>query len=166
VGQSQQFTATGTFSDGTTQDVTASATWTSSNAQVLSVSNAAETKGLASALATGTATVSASFSGITSNSTAVTVTSSALVSISVSPSNQTVSVTAGGVQFTATGTFSDGTTQSLTSAVIWSASSGLASISNATGSKGQATITGAGTVTITATFGSVSGGTTLTITPF
>jgi hypothetical protein len=34
------------------------------------------------------------------------------------------------------------------------------------GSKGQATITGAGTVTITAAFGSVSGGTTLTITPF
>lgn len=165
VGTVQQFTATGAFSDGTTQDVTESATWTTSASQVVSVSSAAGTKGLVTALAPGTAAVSASFSGVTSNAAAITVTAAALVSISVTPSNPTV-VVGFGVQFFATGAFSDNTTQDLTNAVTWSSSSGIALISDATGSKGQAATSGTGTVTITASFGGVSGSTTLTIAPF
>jgi hypothetical protein len=161
----QQFTATGAFSDGTTQDVTESATWTTSASQVVTVSSAAGTKGLVTALAPGTAAVSASFSGVTSNAAAITVTAAALVSISVTPSNPTV-VVGFGVQFFATGAFSDNTTQDLTNAVTWSSSSGIALISDATGSKGQAATSGTGTVTITASFGGVSGSTTLTIAPF
>jgi Big-like domain-containing protein len=165
VGNNQQFTATGAFSDGTSQDVTAAATWSSSSPAVVSVSNTAGTKGLASGLAVGTASVSATFSGVTSNSAAVTVTTSVLVSITVLPANTAV-VVGSGRQFTAQGKFSDNTTQDITNTVTWSATNGIASISNATGSNGQLTALGAGTATVTATLGTVSGSTTLTITTF
>jgi len=165
VGNNQQFIATGVFSDGTTQDVTAAATWTSSSPAVVSVSNAAGTKGQASALAVGTASVSATFSGITSNSATVAVTTSVLVSISVSPANSSVAA-GSGAQFTAQGRFSDNTTQDITNTVTWGATNGISVISDAPGSKGRLTALGAGTATITATLGSVSGSTTLTITSF
>jgi len=60
-GETQQFTATGTMTDGTSQDFTARVTWSSSNTSVATV-NAA---GLASALAAGTSTLGASFSFVT-----------------------------------------------------------------------------------------------------
>src|SRR5207247_7435925 len=62
-------------------------------------------------------------------------------------------------------TFSDSTTQDLTTQVTWSSSStAVATISNAGGSQGLATSVAAGTTTITATLGLVSGNTTLTVT--
>jgi hypothetical protein len=61
VGGSAQFTATGTYSDGSTQDITSSATWTSSNSNV---ANAAG--GLVSGVADGIAAITASLSGVTS----------------------------------------------------------------------------------------------------
>lgn len=87
-----------------------------------------------------------------------------LVSITVTPANP--SVTAGATQqFSATGTFSDGTTQGLTTTVTWSSSlTSVATISNSTGSNGMATAVAAGTTTITATSGSISGSTGLTVT--
>ncbi|GMU57571.1 MAG: hypothetical protein AMXMBFR33_67170 [Candidatus Xenobia bacterium] len=59
---SLQFTATATFSDGTTQDVTPVASYVSSAPAVLSV-NAA---GQATALSAGNAAVTADFQGVTS----------------------------------------------------------------------------------------------------
>jgi phospholipase C len=59
VGASQQFTATGTFSDGHTSNVTQSVTWSSANNTVATVSSAAGTQGLASTLAVGTTTIRA-----------------------------------------------------------------------------------------------------------
>ncbi len=58
-----QLTAIGTYSDGGTADITNFVTWTSSNADCVSIS----TSGLANALDMGTVTVNASMSGITSN---------------------------------------------------------------------------------------------------
>src|SRR5215208_3371245 len=46
-GLTQQFTATGAFSDGSTQDLTAAATWSSSNQSVATISNATSSNGLA-----------------------------------------------------------------------------------------------------------------------
>jgi hypothetical protein len=63
-GCSQQFTATGTYSDGSTQNLTTQAAWTSSAASVATVSAG----GLASTLATGSATLSATLGGITGSS--------------------------------------------------------------------------------------------------
>jgi hypothetical protein len=84
------------------------------------------------------------------------------VSITVQPANSTVAA-GSGRQFTAQGTFSDNTTQDITNTVTWGATNGIAFISNATGSKGQLTALGPGTATITATLGTISGSTTLTI---
>ena len=72
VGANQQFTATGTFSDGHTSNVTKSVKWNSSNKTVATVSNATGTKGLASALAVGTTTIHAVAEQIT-GSTILTV---------------------------------------------------------------------------------------------
>src|SRR5690349_5296201 len=55
LGMNQQFTAVGTFSDGTTQDVTASASWSSSDQNVLRVNTAAGRVGLGNTRGAGTA---------------------------------------------------------------------------------------------------------------
>jgi hypothetical protein len=83
-----------------------------------------------------------------------------LTSLAVTPANP--SIVAGTTQqFTATGTFSDGTTQNLTTSVAWgSSASGVATISTT----GLATGAGTGSTTISATSGSVAGSTILTVT--
>jgi uncharacterized protein YjdB len=58
-GQTQQYTATATFSDGSFQDVTNSAAWTSSNGSVATIGNT----GLAQPIGTGSTTISASLQG-------------------------------------------------------------------------------------------------------
>jgi 6-phosphogluconolactonase len=68
-GTTQQFTATGTFTDGSSQDITGSASWISSMPSVAGISSA----GLATGVATGSATITAA-SGAVSGSTPVTVT--------------------------------------------------------------------------------------------
>jgi hypothetical protein len=59
LGQTQQFTATGLFSSGLTQNLTASVTWSSSAAGVATI-NAA---GLATSVAPGSTTITATFTG-------------------------------------------------------------------------------------------------------
>ena len=162
-GSPVQFTATGTFSDNTTQDITNQVTWASSVTTVATISNAAGSKGLASTLQVGTTSISAALSGKTGGST-LTVTAATLQSISVTPAtpSRPVPIT---LAFTATGIFTDGTTQDLTTQVTWSSSSlGVATISNAAGSIGVATPVAPGTTTIRATLGTVSGSTVFTVT--
>ena len=72
-GASQQLTATGTYSDTITRDMTSVVTWLSSTSTVAAVSNANGSRGLLTALASGTASVTAAFQGITSAGDAVTV---------------------------------------------------------------------------------------------
>jgi len=153
-GQTEQFTATGTFSDNSTQNLTNQVTWASATTGVATV-NAA---GLATAVGTGTSTISATLSGIT-GSTVLTVTAAVLQSIAVTPANP--SVAKGQTeQFTATGTFSDNSTQNLTNQVTWvSATTGVATINAA----GPATAVSPGTSTISATLNGVTGSTVLTV---
>jgi hypothetical protein len=65
-----QFTATATYRDGTTANITAIATWTSTPSSVASISST----GLATAQTVGTATVAATSGGVTSNGATLTVT--------------------------------------------------------------------------------------------
>lgn len=140
-----QLTAIGTFSDGTKQNVTSSTTWTSSSTNFASVG-----VGLVRGVAAGSTQITASVNGITSPAATVTVTSATLKSIAVSPSNR--SVAAGTpLQFTAAGTYSDGTTQDVTNSVAWASSqTAVATISASTG---LASAVAAGTTQITATQG-------------
>ena len=163
-GAVQQFAATGTYSDAGTQDLTQSANWTSSNTAVATISNAAGSRGSATSIAAGTTTITATVGGV-SASTTLTVTTATLVSLAINPTNPGIAL--GTIlQFTATGTYSDGGTQVLTQSASWTSSvPSVASISNAAGSRGSATSIAAGTTTITAALGGVSGSTTLTVTP-
>lgn len=152
-----QFAAIGTFTDGSTQNVTASVQWTSGNHSVATI-NVNGVSGLAMGIAAGTSTITATSGSIYANAT-LTVTSATLVSIAVTPVN--ASIPLGTVQqFTATGTFSDGTTQNITDTVTWSSSKN--SIASITVS-GLASAGSLGTVTITAASGSVNGSTSLTV---
>lgn len=157
-GQTQQLAAAATYSDGSTKDVTSIATWSSSDANVVTIT----TGGMLTAKASGQCSVSAKI-GSVGGSLAVTVTP-ALVSIAVTPATPSIAANTD-VQFFATGTYSDNSTQNLTSQVTWSSSStAIANISTTAPTKGLATGVSAGTTTISASLGSVTGTTQLTVT--
>ncbi len=164
-GLTEQFTATGTNTDGTTADLTTQATWASATATVATISNAVGTQGLASTLATGTTVITATLGGVTSPGDTLTVTAAALKSIALTPANPSI-VKGLTEQFTATGTNTDGTTADLTTQATWaSATASVATISNAVGSQGLASTLATGTTVITASLGGVtSPGDTLTVT--
>jgi hypothetical protein len=70
------FTAIGTFSDLTTQDLTDMVTWSSSNGAVAAISNASGSEGLATSVAAGSTTIGAIDPGTSiSASTTLTITS-------------------------------------------------------------------------------------------
>jgi len=62
-GDTQQFAATGNYSDGSTQDLTTSSTWSSSDATVATF----DPTGLASTVLAGTIDVAASYNGVSSS---------------------------------------------------------------------------------------------------
>ena len=160
----QQYVATGTFADHSTQNITTSVTWNSSNTAVATISNSQGTQGLAtSATTAGTTTITATSGAITSAAATLTVTSATLVSIAVTPANpQIVYLTT--QAFTATGTYSDSTTQDISNSVTWASSDTTKITITVSGvSTGVNTTTSA--VTISATKGSIMGGTTATVIP-
>jgi trimeric autotransporter adhesin len=53
IGSTRQFTATGSFNDATTQDITPSVTWASTNSGIASISNISGSQGLATAVSVG-----------------------------------------------------------------------------------------------------------------
>lgn len=163
-GTTIQFTAIGLFANTTIQDITKSVSWSSSDTSKATISNATGTEGLASGVAAGSSVIAATLDGVSGSST-LSVSGAILTSITVTPVNP--SVANGEVQqFKATGIYSDNSNQDLTSQVTWSSSStAVATISNVSGENGLATTKSVGTTTIIATFGVVSGSTTLHVTP-
>jgi uncharacterized protein YjdB len=161
LGTDQQFKATGVFSDNSTQDLTKSATWSSSDTSVAYVSNIEGSEGLATSFMAGTTTITAAYGGL-QKSTTLTVKPASLVSITVTPENPLVRFGTT-IQFTATGHYADNSMQDITTLVTWSSSdTSVATISNAEGSKGLATTDHLkGTTIITATYSNVSGSTKL-----
>jgi len=153
-GSTQQFHATGTFTDGSTQDLTNTVTWLSDNILVAVMDN----KGLATSKSSGSAVITATdpVRGITStsggNDATLNVTAESLVSIAVTPSN--ASITNGLTQqFTAMGTYSDASTKDITNTVIWDSDDSLVATINSTG---LASSTGEGVAIINATLSGVS----------
>jgi len=155
VGSTRQYTATGTYSDGSETDITSEVSWESSDEAVATIN----AEGLATAVAVGEANITATLEGI-SGSTPLTVTELALQSISVTPAD--ASIEAGQIlQYTATGTYSDDSQRDITAEVSWTSSeTGVATIDSA----GLATAVGTGSTTITATLDTVSGTETLDVT--
>jgi hypothetical protein len=163
-GASQRFAAIGTYADGTTYDVTTAGHWSSSNGTLATISDTPGIQGLASALAAGGITITISVGDVTGSAT-LTVTAAALVSIAVTPAAPSITIGAN-QQFSATGTYSDGSTDDITQTAAWSSSdAAVAVVSNIFGSIGLATSAGAGTATIAAALGTISGSATLAVIP-
>jgi uncharacterized protein YjdB len=160
VGATQQFAATATYSDGTTGNVTTTATWTSSKPTVATVAS-----GLATAVAAGSTTLTATLNGV--NGTATLTVTPILSSIAVTPNPAAVSVGAT-QQFTATATYSDNSTKIVTGTATWKSSNTSLATVNATG---LATGVAAGSTTVTASLNGVTSSpatlnvTAVTITP-
>ena len=157
-GGTAQLKAIGTYTDGSTKDLSATATWISSAPSVASVS-AGLVSCSASATLSGSATISATgptATGTTTGSTTVTCLAPVLQSITIAPAQLTLP-TGGTAQLAATGNFSSGPTQSLTNSVQWSSSvSSLATVSASGLVTCNAGATMNGSATITATSGSIS----------
>jgi uncharacterized protein YjdB len=158
-GQSQSFTASGIFSDGSTTDITNSVTWNSSAASVATVN----ALGLATGVSAGAANITASSGSVTSSPAVLTVTAAVLTEIDIAPDDQYIPV-GGQYQLTLTGTFSDSTTQTITTGTWSSSDSSLASVDPNTG-----IVTGVGNsndnpVTITANYGGMTTTTNVYIT--
>src|SRR5208283_1647643 len=133
VGSTLAFIATGHFSDGSTHNITSKSAWSSSNTSIATiVSNTGVAKGVA---AGGPITITARDSGI-SGTASLSVTAAApptLQSISVTPNPGSVAV-GSTLPFTATGHYSDGSTQNLTTASTWmSSNTSIATIVSSTG---------------------------------
>jgi uncharacterized protein YjdB len=154
LGTVQQFTATGTYSDHTSQDITDSVTWSSSDITVASIDGT----GLATALALGSVTISAT-SGSVTGSTTLDVQPAVLSSIAVRPVNKKLAPLTS-QQFQAIGTYTDGSTHNVTRQVSWkSSNTAVATIAV----RGLAKAVSQGSTTITAALGSISGSTTLDV---
>jgi Bacterial Ig-like domain (group 2)/Abnormal spindle-like microcephaly-assoc'd, ASPM-SPD-2-Hydin len=161
LGTTQQFTATGTFTDGSTHDITTTVLWSSDTTTVATISNATGSQGLATTVSTGSTKITAAAaSGSTTASTTLTVTAAALVSIVVTPVNPSIALGTT-QQFAATGTYTNNSTQDLTSTATWASDTSSTVTIN---KSGLATSTGIGTATISATSGTVIGSTVLTVT--
>jgi trimeric autotransporter adhesin len=152
--------ATGVYTDGSNRDLTKEVFW-SADATKLSVENAEGNQGHVKANQVGVASVSATFQERT-GSASFLVTDAELVSIALGlPKTIPDGLTS---QFTAIGTYTDGSTRDLTRDVTWS-SSGKATINNGILEGGKVYTSGQETTTIRAALNGISGTTTLLVSP-
>jgi hypothetical protein len=157
-GVTIQFQAIGRYDDGSTQDLTDSYEWSSSNPTIATVS--ATVKGQIETLELGSTTITATNGSFTS-SASLTIAPATLASIAVTPAVGTYG-RRNSVQYKATGVYSDGTTEDLTTAVTWSSgNTAMAVISNDPATAGLAKRPDGpvvnGETTITATIDGISG---------
>jgi hypothetical protein len=157
LSNTQQISATGTYDDGSTKDLTGSATWTTSDSTVATVSKGGLVTA-ASNIATppGTATITAASGTLTATST-ITVNTGPLTSITINTT--TPNPSAGQtVVFTAMGTFSGSSTQQdVTSLVSWTSNNTtvIATIAGGTGAV-SSTATSGSTTNVTATLSGIT----------
>ncbi len=156
IGATQKLVATGTYSDASSADISANVVWTSSSTTVASILPG----GVASALAAGTATITAR-SGTLSATAALTVSAPlSMTGLAVTPANPSALIGAN-QQFSATASFSDGSTSDVSATTVWSSSlTGIATILP----NGQALAVAAGVSTISASQGGRTATTNFTVT--
>jgi len=156
-GGIQPFTATATYSDGSSLDVTATSSWASGTTSVATVLQAS---GVATGVASGTSVISADFGG-KSGSAVLTVTSATLISMAVTPA--VASMPIGSIQpLISTATYSDGSSRDVTAYSNWT--SGTPSVATVLQTTGVVTGVASGTSVVTANFLGKTNSTNLTVT--
>jgi N-acetylneuraminic acid mutarotase len=149
LGLTQQFKATGTFSDTSTADLTSSVTWTSGSPANGTINLSS---GLAQTLAAGPTIITAT-SGSVSGSSTLNVTAAILESFVIVP-NPAYSGVGLTNQLTATATYSDATTANVTTMATWTSSTpSVASVGPTTGLVSGVSL---GSTTISATIGTLT----------
>jgi uncharacterized protein YjdB len=146
-GTQTRYVATATLQDGTTQDISSSVTWISTAPSIATVSDALGSAGWVSGIAPGGTSIGAGFGGQFATSFALTVTNATLSSVAITPSAPQGITLGMSIQYTATGTFSDSSTEDLTNEVAWSSSDPTVAIID---EHGLATSTGSGVTTVKA----------------
>ncbi len=156
VGGTQPLTVTATFSDGSTSEVREGVGWRTDDPKVAGVDAA----GLATAHGPGTATVTAVHGGLTADAT-ITVERPpvTLTSVTVTPAEATLA-RGDRLRFTATATFSDGSTSEVREGVDWG--TGNPDVAQVDPS-GLATANGPGATALTASYGGMTGGARLAV---
>jgi hypothetical protein len=154
----QQFTATGSYNDGTQADITALVAWNSSQ-PAANISSSPGTQGRALGVSPGPTNITAALGSLVSSAASLTVTNANLVALAVTPANPTLPL-ANSQQFVATGTFDDGTKQDISVTAAWISSS--PAIARVT-STGLVTGLGLGNADITASMGADDDTTTATV---
>lgn len=140
-GTDAQLIATGTYGDATTIDLSAMVKWSSSGPTIATVGETGVMQGVAA----GNATITARLGTISGTANA-TVTAAKLTTIEVTPTNPSLAVGTT-LQLTATGVFSDHTTQDFTTQVKWASdAAGHVQVSK----EGLVTAVAAGSATIKA----------------
>ncbi len=156
VGLSAHLTLTAHYNDGSDVDVTARTIWSSSDASIAAV----DAGGSVRAIAPGTTAISATFDGLGAATTFL-VTGPAIASVLVTAPSQSFDSTLS-EQLGATAVFTDGTTLDLTGVATWSSSDATVASVSATGLVRGVS---AGNVSITASYGAISGSLDLTLVP-
>jgi uncharacterized protein YjdB len=147
VSYSQNFSATATYSNGSTAAISTNIEWKSSEINVATI----DSGGSANGLAVGTTNITATLDGITSPSVTLSViTLSSIIVTPNPPNNLAVGSTE---QFTATGYNWDGSKANITSQVTWSSDNTGTATTNSTG---LATGVAAGTANITAALSGIT----------
>jgi hypothetical protein len=146
MGQTQQFSAIGNYSDGSSRSINRLVTWSSSNPKVAVITN----DGLTLPFESGITNISAAYGQVSSTPVALTVGPKVITSIAVTPATATIAALnllgKGGTKvFSATATYSDNSTGDVTSLVKW-----------ASANPAVATIAATGVATAAATVGSTA----------
>jgi hypothetical protein len=147
VGSTLQLTAKGTYDDGSSKsNINGSVTWTSSNGAIATVKTGLVTGVSGAGSPPPSVTITASSGSATSGTANVTVFPGNLTGINISANPTTIQVSTT-TQFTATGTFSGGSSATITDLVTWSSdNTGFVSIN----SSGLASGVAAGSANISA----------------
>ncbi|MSP92364.1 MAG: hypothetical protein EXR79_11265 [Myxococcales bacterium] len=159
VGGKAQFAALASLEDGSVQDATALAVWTTASPEVATIA-----QGAVVGVAAGSTSVTASL-GAVKASASVTVLPAPVVSIAVGPVSPTLAV---GMKLAlqAIATYEDGKVADVTGAALWNASDpGVLAIVQGGVQAGLATALAAGSSLATASFGGQTGTTAVTVLP-
>jgi uncharacterized protein YjdB len=172
LGGTQDYRALAEFDDGSRANVTFLGEWSLANqppilqpysgAPLGGVTPALDEFGTALAVAVGSDVLRFEYEGLQAEAD-VTVTDAALLEITISPRNERVAVGTL-TRFSAEGTFTDGSRRDITDAVTWASSNAaVASISNQSPARGEATALRVGDTTISATLSGVTDSTGLRV---
>lgn len=157
IANSQVFSATANYSDGSSNNVTNLVNWTSSNTTIATVMP----NGTATGLVAGVSTITATMQSKSSSAQLTVTLTPSLTSVTVSPATTSVMV-GSNRNFNATANYSNNTSSDVTATANWSSSQTLIATVNPSG---VATGVSAGLTNISASFNGQTGSAELTVTP-